>query len=576
MFPKFIFLFIITGIFESHAGFAQAKFKCGTPLQLPVPLNLIINNNIVNNNKYAIRVQFYLITDALGNNGKTQTQTQTVLDNLNRDFNPRSICFVQKAGGPIKIQDDNIFNNVSLEAHPLAPPGSITLEDLVINYHAADAIDIFLMPEKLTPLPFGALNGRALHIGSTAMMLSGYKNSSFPINPLDIIETHIPAHHMSHCLGLFHTSFHHHGNLMATGIPCAPGNGISYFVKNGYFATVPPAYDANDCIERVHHNDLLTPENCNDCGDYVYDTPADPIDESSNWPNLSGNDCVFTPPANFGYPDCSDNAAYMPDPGIIMAIISEDCSTQHFTIGQGNRMRNIIANNASIFNPVLETCLPCITNLINNCIPGKVDFTNNNPEPQVWLSFNNKYISISHYTNNITDGNNQRDLWSLNKAVTLIEYKVPPVLPSSIDLNLNPASGNLTGFTYELSATVGSCAGSYEFFAYLKECLSTEKIYQKNKEDYYDFMVKSDFQLQGFPNPASGIVNINFSLPKPELVILEIFDETGLRIKSTITKQFYKNQKGLLLLDVSKFTNGIYFCKLTIGKHSEMIKLVKI
>ena len=72
------------------------------------------------------------------------------------------------------------------------------------------------------------------------------------------------------------------------------------------------------------------------------------------------------------------------------------------------------------------------------------------------------------------------------------------------------------------------------------------------------------FQLQGnYPNPFNPTTTIQFDLPEPALVQIEIFDLVGRRVLSIPQQQFYAGRDQAASLDASNLASGTYIYKLT-------------
>jgi hypothetical protein len=73
---------------------------------------------------------------------------------------------------------------------------------------------------------------------------------------------------------------------------------------------------------------------------------------------------------------------------------------------------------------------------------------------------------------------------------------------------------------------------------------------------------------QNYPNPFNPVTNINFSIVKPELVKLVIFDITGKVVAEPVNNELgtgtYKVD-----LDASNLASGVYFYRLTAGSFTE-------
>jgi len=69
-----------------------------------------------------------------------------------------------------------------------------------------------------------------------------------------------------------------------------------------------------------------------------------------------------------------------------------------------------------------------------------------------------------------------------------------------------------------------------------------------------------------YPNPASGSVNIAFTLFQPGEVTLEVFDVTG-RFVTTIEQNLFEEGGNEVSWDASVLNQGIYFIKMKTGSY---------
>lgn len=77
-----------------------------------------------------------------------------------------------------------------------------------------------------------------------------------------------------------------------------------------------------------------------------------------------------------------------------------------------------------------------------------------------------------------------------------------------------------------------------------------------------------------FPNPASSELNLNVSLEKSETITIEVIDFTG---KSVIVSNVhFKEGENNYKVDLSRFSDGIYFVKLNSGNLNYSEKVVKL
>jgi hypothetical protein len=76
-----------------------------------------------------------------------------------------------------------------------------------------------------------------------------------------------------------------------------------------------------------------------------------------------------------------------------------------------------------------------------------------------------------------------------------------------------------------------------------------------------------------YPNPFSSTCMIRFSLPQPEKVRIELFDLSG-QTAALVTEGSYGAGEQEVELNAGDLGNGIYFCRVSAGNYSEIIKLV--
>lgn len=238
---------------------------------------------------YFLRIYVNVIRLDNGNGGLPDEDAKSAIEILNQDFNSHGIYFVWDCS--INYIDNTLIYYQDI--CNLFYPGWV-----FSSAPHSDGIDIYFFDDEWLSC------GRAEDIPSSAFYVSG----GFSGEPnVTYANSHIVSHEMGHCLGLWHT-FHGTGE-----------NGLD-----------------NPCPE------LVNGSNCNICGDYVCDTPADPnmgfdVDfPHCEW-NGSGND--------------SNETAYDPDELNIMSYSNPSCM-EYFTPDQGKRMRQMIS-----FSSVLQDCL---------------------------------------------------------------------------------------------------------------------------------------------------------------------------------------------------------------------------
>ncbi|MCK9448033.1 MAG: hypothetical protein M0Q41_03545 [Bacteroidales bacterium] len=293
-FSVFLTLFIINGLFISQL---YPQTFCLTP---PTSDFSAFNQSILNMDEegpFYLRIYVHFIRKSDGTGGQSVSDVYEALSYLDQDFNPHNIFFVWDC--VIDYIDDDIYYNSE---------GTSAIFN--VNSHT-DGIDIYLFRDNPPPDPTG--NGLAQGIGATAFYVFGnFWNP--PYNPL--VRSHIISHEMGHCINLWH-----------------------------------PWHGPNSCLEFVNGS------NCNDCGDLVCDTPAEPLG-GLNF-NVDPQSCTWTYSGNDPNGD-----AYNPDESLIMGYTLPDYM-KYFSDGQGQRMRNSIAKLQILQNCLVQDANHIITGTVN-------------------------------------------------------------------------------------------------------------------------------------------------------------------------------------------------------------------
>ncbi len=185
--------------------------------------------------------------------------------------------------------------------------------------------------------------GRAENILSTNLVTM----NNYALSPTS-------AHELGHCLNLFHT---HHG------LGCN---------------------DIGGCSENINRS------NCNSCGDFVCDTPADPCVLGQ-----VNSNCDYT------------GGGYNPDPTNIMSY-GANCRN-HFTNGQSDRMKSALLNSSLLQQVVSNNCTVAELSSIDNlCFSNDKTLIINN------LGSNTTSWQVSSNINIISSTNNSITIRALN------------------------------------------------------------------------------------------------------------------------------------------------------------------
>ncbi|MCU0371712.1 MAG: M28 family peptidase [Ignavibacteria bacterium] len=89
-------------------------------------------------------------------------------------------------------------------------------------------------------------------------------------------------------------------------------------------------------------------------------------------------------------------------------------------------------------------------------------------------------------------------------------------------------------------------------------------------------VIPSEYSLiQNYPNPFNPVTNIMFTIPKPGLTKLEIFNIAGQRIE-TLADEYLMPGNYKTVFDGSKLSSGIYFCRLSVNNFTSSKRMVLI
>ena len=80
---------------------------------------------------------------------------------------------------------------------------------------------------------------------------------------------------------------------------------------------------------------------------------------------------------------------------------------------------------------------------------------------------------------------------------------------------------------------------------------------------------------QNYPNPFNPSTTISYSIAQTGMVILKIYNSLGVEITTLVEKQQTPGHYSILW-DATRFSSGVYFCRLNSGALSEVTKLILI
>ncbi|MDB5125311.1 MAG: hypothetical protein JWP94_3440 [Mucilaginibacter sp.] len=176
-----------------------------------------------------------------------------------------------------------------------------------------------------------------------------------------------------------------------------PGHNV--VVANQFAITSVVAHEIGHTLNLYHtfHGqelggcaELANGSNCSTCGDYVCDTPADPYNPTSGTYPSSLN-CIYT-----------GQTGYNPDVTNYMCYSAPSC-LNHFTTGQGNRMKDALLN-ASVLQPVIlsingvKSFCASATYTVDNLVPGETVVWSASPGGIVNLTTSGNQVTATEIT----------------------------------------------------------------------------------------------------------------------------------------------------------------------------------
>ncbi|MBZ0200145.1 MAG: T9SS type A sorting domain-containing protein, partial [Ignavibacteriaceae bacterium] len=78
--------------------------------------------------------------------------------------------------------------------------------------------------------------------------------------------------------------------------------------------------------------------------------------------------------------------------------------------------------------------------------------------------------------------------------------------------------------------------------------------------------------MQNYPNPFNSVTKIKYSIAKPSLVTLKVYDILGREVK-TLVNEYKTNGSYEVLFDASRLASGMYIYKLTAGSFTSVKKM---
>jgi hypothetical protein len=81
------------------------------------------------------------------------------------------------------------------------------------------------------------------------------------------------------------------------------------------------------------------------------------------------------------------------------------------------------------------------------------------------------------------------------------------------------------------------------------------------------------YSLRVFPNPAYGMINLEYNLAEKSIVQIEVFNLYGKKVKVLINSELQQPDRYQKTFDLSDLQNGLYFVRLLSGNIYQSVKL---
>jgi hypothetical protein len=158
------------------------------------------------------------------------------------------------------------------------------------------------------------------------------------------------------------------------------------------------------------------------------------------------------------------------------------------------------------------------------------------------------------------------------------------ILSLSVMYQFADAQGNCPGNKIKMSKGVKGCGCTCT-----KKCVDPVDVqtYLNNGwfvGDCVKFCCSGGFRLDGntispetfltevYPNPATGVINIDFTLSQQSEVTLEVFDMMG-KYCTTIAHSIFEIDGNEVTWDASTLNQGIYFLRMKAGNYSAIKRI---
>lgn len=118
--------------------------------------------------------------------------------------------------------------------------------------------------------------------------------------------------------------------------------------------------------------------------------------------------------------------------------------------------------------------------------------------------------------------------------------------------------------------TMGAMVHTAHYLEYLEDVVPTEE-----KRDEAGNLIPTEFSALAYPNPTEGRSNLKFEVPKSTKASIELFDASGLHLRSILMKDFIPGTFEIPI-DLSMEKPGTYIIAILGKDFKESIKIIKI
>jgi len=153
---------------------------------------------------------------------------------------------------------------------------------------------------------------------------------------------------------------------------------------------------------------------------------------------------------------------------------------------------------------------------------------------------------------------------------------------------LDPDEGPVDTKTYTEVSQLDSIYIDLDTYAYYGWCVTAYDTYGRESEPsdttYYpsqsmppkavaEGKMVSPYILKAYPNPASSMIRLSYSIEKRGWICLDLYDATGRRVR---TLERGDKVPGLYEEKLSNLTPGVYFVSLRIKNHTETLRFTVV